>query len=68
MKPELKKALLNMAEGHAMQAVEDVYGLAQVYVDSTESPLDNTLLEGLKLLKASIKEAIDKIDGEDDIQ
>lgn len=68
MNEQLKKALLNMAEGHAMQAVDDVYLLAQVYVDSTESPIDNTLLEGLKLLKSSLKELVDAIDGEDDHQ
>lgn len=65
MKETLKPALLNIAENHAMQAIEDVYSLAQVYVDSTTNPLDNTLLEGLKLLKDLLKDAVDKIDGEE---
>lgn len=67
MNEELKKALLNMAEGHAIQAVKDVYALAEVYVNSTESTLDNTLLMGLKMLQNEILKQVDKIDGEKDI-
>ena len=60
------QALVSAGEKQLMTAVDSVYEIAQVYVDSTESPIDNTLLEGLKLLKSSLKEAVDKIDGEDD--
>lgn len=63
---KLKQEALNIAERHSIQAIDDVYQLAQVYVDDTESPLDNTILEGLKLLKSSLKDAADKINGQDD--
>lgn len=63
LKDKMKQKALEIGEKHAMMAVDDVYELAQVYVDDTESPIDNTLLEGLKLLKSSLKEQVDKIDG-----
>ena len=59
MDEAMKAELELIAKRHALQSVDDVYGLAQVYVDSTESPLDNTLLEGLKLLKQALKDKID---------
>lgn len=65
---KMKKAALSAGEEHLMLAVDHVYQIAQVYVDDTESPIDNTLLEGLKLLKSSLKEVVDQIDGEDDHQ
>ena len=61
LKDKIKMEAMKIAEAHAMQAVDDVYALAQVYVDSTESVLDNTLLEGLKMLKGNLKDMVDKI-------
>ena len=63
---KVKQAALSAGEAHVMLAIDNVYEIAQVYVDDTASPIDNTLLEGLKLLKSSLKEAVDVIDGEDD--
>jgi len=63
LEDKIKQKALELGEDHAMLAIDNVYALAQVYVDDTESPLDNTLLEGLKLLKSQLKELADKIDG-----
>lgn len=65
---KMKQKALEIAENHAMQAIDDVYALAQVYVEDTSTPLDNTFLEGLKLLKGTLKKFADKIDGKDDVQ
>ena len=65
VKDLIKKASLTIAENHIIQAIDDVYAIAQVYVDSTVSPLDNTILAGLEMLKSNLVDVADKIDGED---
>jgi len=65
LKGKLKDAALNIAEAHVKQAIDDVYAVAQVYVDDTANPLDNTILEGLKMLKSQLVSFADKIDGEE---
>ena len=65
LKDKIKEASLEIAENHVIQAIDDVYKLAQVYVDDSASPLDNTLLEGLKMLKNNLIQAADAIDGKD---
>jgi len=62
---ELKKEALKIAENHLVMAVDDVYKLAEVYVRSTETALDDSLLEGLKMLKGFLVNAVDKVDGEE---
>jgi len=64
MKELLKAKALEIAEKHLVQAVDDVYAIAEVVVDSTDNSLDDALLEGLKLLKGEILKQVDKIDGE----
>ena len=64
---KMKQVALEIAERHVVAAIDDVYALAQVYVDDTSSPIDNTLLEGLKLLKQSLKDVAGKIDGKDEV-
>ena len=64
---KVKQVAMDVAERHVIAAIDDVYAVAQVYVDHTESPLDNTLLEGLKLLKESLRKTADKINGKDDL-
>lgn len=65
MNEELKKALLNIAEDHAVQAIDDVYKLADVYVKSTENPWDDQALKFLEGLKETLVKLADKIDGEE---
>lgn len=62
---ELKKEALKIAENHLVMAIDDVYKLAEVYVKSTETTLDDSLLEGLKLLKGYLVNVADKLDGEE---
>lgn len=65
LEDKIKDEALKIAEEHAVKAVDDVYRLAQVYVDDTVSPIDNTLLEGLKLLKGELKKFAEKIHDEE---
>ncbi len=67
-KAKVNQALKSAGEKQLMLAVDNVYAVAQVYVDNTASPIDDTLLKGLELLKSSLKEAVDQLDGEDDHQ
>lgn len=64
IKEKLKKESLKIAERHVIVAIDDVYALAQVYVEDTATPLDDTLLAGLKMLKSELVKLADKIDGE----
>ena len=61
MDEKIKKLLLKKAEEHLMVAIDDVIEIAQVYVDDTESTIDDTVLEGVKLMKGLIKDMVDKI-------
>jgi len=63
-KEKFKKELLGVAERHLMLAIDDIYSVAQVYVDDTVNPLDNTILDGLKMLKGMLEGVVDNIDGE----
>ena len=64
MSPELKLASLKIAERHLKVAIDDVYALAEIYVNSTETTVDNSVLEGLKMLKGFLVTMADKVDGE----
>lgn len=61
MNEKIKDKALEIAEKHVLIAIDDVYEIAQIYVDDTESTLDDTLLAGLTLLKGMIKEQAEKI-------
>lgn len=65
MTDEMKKEAMKIAEKHLIIAIDDVYALAQIYVDSTEETLDNTILDGLKMLKGFLIDMADKVDGEE---
>lgn len=65
LEEKIKAEAMRIAERHAILAIDDVYALAQVYVDDTATPLDDTLLAGLKMLKAELVKLADKIDGEE---
>lgn len=62
---KLKKVGLDVAERHLTLAVDDIYALAQVLVEDSANPLDDSLLEGLKLFKSTLKDYVDKLDGEE---
>lgn len=67
MKPEskvkMKELALNIAEDHVMLAIDEVYAVAQIMVDDSDSAVDNSILSMLTLLKSNLKELADKIDG-----
>lgn len=63
-KEKLNQELKNIAEDHLVIAIDDVYKIAQIYVDDTTNPLDNTILEGLKMMKGMLEKIVDKVDGE----
>lgn len=63
---DVKKQAIKSAEKLVELAFDEVVAIAEVYVASSESTLDNSLLEGLKLLKSSfLDDLVDKIDGEE---
>ena len=62
---KLKVVALEIAESHLMQAVDDLYLIAEVVVADTENPLDDVFLEGLKMLKGKLKEYADKVNPAD---
>lgn len=64
-KEKLTQAALEIAENHIKMAIDDVYKIAQIVVDDTTTPLDDAFLNGLKLLKSTLKKYADKIDGQE---
>jgi hypothetical protein len=67
MNEEIKKLMLKKSENYLVMALDDAIEIAEVYVADTASPVDDTVLQGMKLLKGLVIDAIDKIDGEDNI-
>lgn len=67
MDAELKQLLLSRSEEHLMLAIDDVYALAKLYVDSTETSVDDMALKFLEGLKKNLKGMVDKLDGEKDV-
>lgn len=65
MQDELKMKLKEVAEDHAVMAIDHVYELADVYVKSTANPYDDTALAFLKSLKDALVQKADEIDGVD---
>lgn len=66
MNDELKKMLMQKAENHAVQALDDAIEIAEMYAASTEeTQVDDGVVSAVKLLKGLIVDALDKIDGED---
>jgi molecular chaperone GrpE (heat shock protein) len=64
LKEKMTKEALNIAEEHIIKAIDDVYRVAEIYVEDTVSPVDNSILAGLKMLKGQLVKIADKIDGE----
>lgn len=64
-KSEMQKKLMEIAEDHAVMAIDHVYELADVYVKSTDNPYDDTALAFLQSLKGALVDKADEIDGED---
>ena len=48
-------------------ALDEAIEIAEIYVADTESAVDDTVLAGIKMLKSLVLDAIDKIDGEDNL-
>jgi len=65
MSNEMKKKVLEIAEDHAVLAIDHVYELAKVYVQSTENIYDDTALAFLESLKGALVDKADEIDGEE---
>lgn len=62
---KLKAVGLEIAESHLIQAVDDVFLLAEVVVADTTTPLDDTFLALFQTFKATLKEFADKVNPED---
>lgn len=63
---ELKKQTLKSAEKLAELAFEEVLNIAQAYAASTESTIDNSVVDAVRLLKSAfLDDLLDKIDGEE---
>ena len=60
-KEKMKELSLKIAEKHVIAAIDVIYEVAQVYVDDTTNPLDNGILEALKLLKGLATSAAENI-------
>lgn len=65
MNPEMEQKLKEVAENHAVMAIDDVYALAEVYVKGTDNPYDDTALAFLNSLKDALVQKADEIDGQD---
>jgi len=67
MEEKIKGLLLKKAEGHLVMALDEAIEIAEIYVADTVSLVDDTVLQGMKMLKGLVVDAIDKIDGEDNL-
>lgn len=59
---KLKKKGLVIAEKHLIMSVDNLYEVAEVVVQDTSTPLDDTFLEGLKMFKSQLKEFADALE------
>lgn len=62
----LKKQSLKSAERLAEVAFEEVLNIAEAYAESTESEIDNSIVDAVRLLKSAfLDDLVNKIDGEE---